>query len=128
MVLSSVTVLGALADAAARDQVAEFSGIYDGPETTGALKSSTSGAPQLFKTFQSRLVAKNSRKYNPKQPDGAYNYMHNKIAVCDDVVITGSFNFSRNATRNAENLLVIESPEFADKYSEYIDQLVSIYS
>ena len=54
--------------------------------------------------------------------------MHNKIAVCDDVVITGSFNFSRNATRNAENLLVIESPEFADKYSEYIDQLVSIYS
>jgi phosphatidylserine/phosphatidylglycerophosphate/cardiolipin synthase-like enzyme len=127
MVLSSVTVLGALADAAGRNQVAEFSGIYDGPETTGALKNATSGGPQLFASFKDRLVAKNSRKFNPRQPNADYNYMHNKIVVCDNTVITGSFNFSRNATQNAENLLVIDSAEWADKYSAYIDGLVAIY-
>jgi phosphatidylserine/phosphatidylglycerophosphate/cardiolipin synthase-like enzyme len=53
--------------------------------------------------------------------------MHNKAVVCDDVVITGSFNFSRDATMNAENLLVIHSQEWADKYSTYIDELVRAY-
>jgi phosphatidylserine/phosphatidylglycerophosphate/cardiolipin synthase-like enzyme len=55
------------------------------------------------------------------------NCMHNKIAVCDDHVVTGSFNFSRNATMNAENILVIESKRWADQFSAYIDRLVKIY-
>jgi phosphatidylserine/phosphatidylglycerophosphate/cardiolipin synthase-like enzyme len=127
MVLSSATILGALADAVKHKQVPDFGGIYDGPETLGALKQATGGTPELFKVISGKMVKKASRRYNPKQPDADYNYMHNKIAVCDDVVVTGSFNFSRSATMNAENVLRIRSKEWADKFSRYIDQLVKLY-
>jgi phosphatidylserine/phosphatidylglycerophosphate/cardiolipin synthase-like enzyme len=127
MVLSSATVLGALADAVTHKQVAQFGGIYDGPETLGALKNATGGTPGLFAEIEPNLVKKASRAFDPAQPDADYNYMHNKIVVCDDTVVTGSFNFSRNATMNAENLLVIRSKAWADRYSDYIDALVKIY-
>jgi phosphatidylserine/phosphatidylglycerophosphate/cardiolipin synthase-like enzyme len=80
-----------------------------------------------FEQVAAHLVKKSSRPFNPKQPDADYNYMHNKVVVCDDVVVTGSFNFSRNATMNAENVLVIHSKAWADKYAKYIDQLVKLY-
>lgn len=127
MVLSSATILGALADAVEHDQVTEFGGIYDGPETTGALSQATTGTPALFGVIKGKLVAKKSKPFNPKQPSADYNYMHNKIVVCDDTVVTGSFNFSRNATMNAENLLIIQGKEWADKFATYIDNLVAIY-
>ena len=47
--------------------------------------------------------------------------MHNKILVIDDTVITGSYNFSRSAQFNAENILFIESAALAERYSDYID-------
>lgn len=45
---------------------------------------------------------------------------HNKVMIIDDhVVITGSFNFTKNAqSRNAENVLVIDSAELAKRYEE----------
>jgi len=64
---------------------------------------------------------------DPKHLNSDYNYMHNKIVACDDRVITGSFNFSRNATMNAENLIVIKSKLWADKYAAYVDGLVKLY-
>jgi phosphatidylserine/phosphatidylglycerophosphate/cardiolipin synthase-like enzyme len=127
MVISSATLLGALADAVHHRQVAEFGGIYDGPETKSALAQATGGTPGLFDVIKPKLVEKPSRKFNPSQPDADYNYMHNKILVCDDVVLTGSFNFSHNATQNAENILLIKSKEWADKYGAYIDKLVRTY-
>jgi len=132
MVLSSFTILAALSEAIDHDQVKDFAGIYDGPQMKGILKDwdkSATGATRkaAFEHVASKMVAKPSRTFNPKQPDADYNYMHNKIAVCDDVVITGSFNFSRNAEGNAENLLVIHSPTWANKFSEYIDHLVKTY-
>ena len=44
--------------------------------------------------------------------------MHNKILVVDDTVITGSYNFSRSAQYNAENILFIESAALAQVYSD----------
>jgi phosphatidylserine/phosphatidylglycerophosphate/cardiolipin synthase-like enzyme len=51
--------------------------------------------------------------------DAAHQIAHNKIMVIDGAtVITGSFNFTKNAEENnAENLLVIRSPELAAKYA-----------
>jgi phosphatidylserine/phosphatidylglycerophosphate/cardiolipin synthase-like enzyme len=51
--------------------------------------------------------------------DAAHAIAHNKVIVIDSgVVITGSFNFTKSAEeRNAENLLVIRSPELAKIYS-----------
>jgi len=50
--------------------------------------------------------------------DDRHAIAHNKIMILDgEMVITGSFNFSKAAEEhNAENLLVIRSPELAQKY------------
>jgi phosphatidylserine/phosphatidylglycerophosphate/cardiolipin synthase-like enzyme len=70
------------------------------------------------------LVGKNSTPYTPA---GRHNFMHNKVLVIDDTVITGSYNFSRSAQFNAENILFIESAPLAEAYSKYIDHLVEKY-
>ncbi len=48
---------------------------------------------------------------------------HNKIMIIDNqIVITGSFNFTRNAQdHNAENLLIIKSPQLASIYQNNWD-------
>jgi phosphatidylserine/phosphatidylglycerophosphate/cardiolipin synthase-like enzyme len=50
--------------------------------------------------------------------DGEHAIAHNKVMVIDQrIVVTGSFNFTNSAdTRNAENLLVLESPSLAARY------------
>src|SRR5436305_9314452 len=70
------------------------------------------------------LTGKNSTPYTPA---GRHNFMHNKVLVIDDTVITGSYNFSRSAQFNAENILFIESAALADAYSVYIDHLKQKY-
>jgi phosphatidylserine/phosphatidylglycerophosphate/cardiolipin synthase-like enzyme len=73
---------------------------------------------------RARLVGKNSTPYSPT---GRHDFMHNKVLVIDDTVITGSYNFSRSAQFNAENILFIESAPLAEVYSAYIDHLVEKY-
>ena len=55
----------------------------------------------------------------PVYIDAEHAIAHNKVMVIDgQTVITGSFNFTNAAEdRNAENLLVIHSPELAEKYA-----------
>ncbi|MEY2529173.1 MAG: hypothetical protein QOJ05_1263 [Verrucomicrobiota bacterium] len=71
------------------------------------------------------LAGKNSTPYSPT---GRHDFMHNKVLVIDDTVITGSYNFSRSAQFNAENILFLESPAIASTYSAYIDHLKAKYS
>lgn len=71
------------------------------------------------------LVGKNSTPYTPT---GRHDFMHNKILLVDDTVITGSYNFSRSAQFNAENILFIESAALAEAYRVYIDHLMQKYS
>jgi phosphatidylserine/phosphatidylglycerophosphate/cardiolipin synthase-like enzyme len=47
--------------------------------------------------------------------------------VVDDTVITGSYNLSHSATENAENVVMIQDRELADRYDAYIDGLVGRY-
>ncbi|MFL6584568.1 MAG: phospholipase D-like domain-containing protein [Chthoniobacterales bacterium] len=70
------------------------------------------------------LIGKNSTPYTPA---GRHDFMHNKVLVVDDTVITGSFNFSRSAQFNAENILFVGSAAFAEAYSGYIDHLRAKY-
>ncbi len=52
--------------------------------------------------------------------DAKHAIAHNKVMVIDaKTVLTGSFNFTKAAEENnAENLLVIRSPELAAKYAD----------
>ena len=43
------------------------------------------------------------------------------------VVLTGSYNCSRGGNDNAENVLHIESAEFADRFSSYADEIAARY-
>jgi phosphatidylserine/phosphatidylglycerophosphate/cardiolipin synthase-like enzyme len=51
--------------------------------------------------------------------DAAHAIAHNKVMVIDsEIVITGSFNFTKAAEeRNAENLLIIRSEQLAAQYA-----------
>jgi len=127
MVLSSSSILGALSDAIERGVA--VSGVYDGGETDGALRAiKVASKIQLIKEVTGHLVAKDSVHFNPHKPDGPYNYMHNKILVADDVVVTGSFNWSQNAEKNAENIVTFEDAAFARQYADYIQKLADQYS
>lgn len=52
--------------------------------------------------------------------DANSHHMHHKVIIVDDeIVITGSYNFSANAEkRNDENLLIIFDPDIATLYKE----------
>ena len=73
---------------------------------------------------RAKLVGKNSTPYTPTS---THDFMHNKVLVIDDTVITGSYNFSRSAEFNAENILFIDSAPLAERYSAYIDHLIQKY-
>ncbi|HEY1406991.1 MAG TPA: phospholipase D-like domain-containing protein [Spirochaetota bacterium] len=54
----------------------------------------------------------------PVKTDRNPKNMHHKVIIIDEeIVITGSYNFSRNASkRNDENIIIIENSEIAKKY------------
>ena len=56
----------------------------------------------------------------PVRLDRNKNVMHHKVIIIDDcIVVTGSFNLSKNAnSKNDENIIIIESSEAAGKYLE----------
>src|SRR5947207_1980076 len=53
---------------------------------------------------RAHLAGKNSTPYIPTS---RHDFMHNKVLVIDDTVITVSYNFSRSAQFNVENILYI---------------------
>lgn len=84
--------------------------------------------PQLFwfATGDSRFVAAPSHAFNGKGDTN--DFMHNKVMIIDDkLVITESYNFSENAERNDENLLLIDSRPVAAAYTKYFNALFAEY-
>jgi phosphatidylserine/phosphatidylglycerophosphate/cardiolipin synthase-like enzyme len=130
MDISSGTILGAINDSTARPGLT-VDGIFDRTQMEGVLKDwERSGSQQsLAKEQLFRAIAPHfhSKKSTPFAPQAPHDYMHDKLAVVDDTVITGSFNFSNNATQNAENVLQIESKAIADHYAAYIAALTQKY-
>ena len=43
------------------------------------------------------------------------------------LLISGSFNFTENATLNAENLLMVRDPALVRHYETYVGRLLSTY-
>ena len=58
---------------------------------------------------------------------GQPSLMQNKVLVADDRVSTCRYNLFDRATANAEHVLLIEDPELAARYGDYIDRLVGRY-
>jgi phosphatidylserine/phosphatidylglycerophosphate/cardiolipin synthase-like enzyme len=132
MLLNSSALLSALSDLlrCCRPRV-EVSGIYDRTQMQAVLEQWRDVRHNHWKigavrdiVADARLVGKHSTPYSPHTP---HDFMHNKALVVDDTVITGSYNFSRSAELNAENILLIDSPALAETYSAYIDHLMALY-
>jgi len=130
MVLTSHTVLAAIVAAIGRGVA--VSGIYDAGQMDPIVrqwkKSTAAGAAQALRDFQqigALLARKHSVPYTPTSP---HDFLHHKVIVADDTVITGSYNFSANAQRNAENHLRLTSATLAGRYASQIATLVDAYT
>ncbi len=57
--------------------------------------------------------------------DGNPYIMHHKVVLIDEeIVITGSYNFTANAAdNNDENVLILHSPEIAERYLEEFERV-----
>jgi phosphatidylserine/phosphatidylglycerophosphate/cardiolipin synthase-like enzyme len=127
MLLTSHPLLAALVDAVGRG--VEVSGIYDAGQMdpiakTWAKYSSDAAVLQSWQTVSAHLVGKHSAPY---RPTGVHDFMHNKVLVADDQLITGSYNLSANAEHNAENQLHIHDKHLADQYAAYVNTITEAY-
>lgn len=49
--------------------------------------------------------------------------MHNKFCIIDDLVITGSYNWTYHANKNGENILMTDEESVVSSYKEEFDRL-----
>jgi len=128
MVLTSHPLLAALSAAAARG--VPVSGIYDagqmGPiAATFSHFESSAAALADWKAVSPHLVGKHSVPYSPTS---VHDFMHHKVLIADDTVVTGSYNLSANAQKNAENQLHIHNKHLADQFAAEVASLATTYS
>ncbi len=107
-----------------RREARTYHDAHHGNTRAQARGGASQGKAQLFAAIAPLLHSKSSLPYSASTP---HNFMHNKLAVCDNTVVSGSFNFSTNATRNAENVVLIKSQEVADAYAAYVHELMKLY-
>jgi phosphatidylserine/phosphatidylglycerophosphate/cardiolipin synthase-like enzyme len=128
MVLSSGPILGALFDHLRKG--GKLQGVFDGTQMAGVEKDwQPKGKPAspklaLWQAIKPHLHCKTSTPFSDNSP---HDFMHNKTLVTDDVLVTGSFNLSRNAESNSENALAIRDPDLVKAYKAYIDQITKKY-
>jgi phosphatidylserine/phosphatidylglycerophosphate/cardiolipin synthase-like enzyme len=49
------------------------------------------------------------------------------VLIADGTVVTGSYNFSANAERNAENQLHLDDPATVSAYTDYLAAVTAAY-
>lgn len=130
MLLNSGALLAALSDVLQGGRI-PVDGVYDGTQMRGVLRQWRTVPHNRWKiaavediVAEAGLVGKQSTPWSPETP---HDFMHNKVIVVDETVITGSYNFSHSAELNAENILFLDSPTLAEAYSRYIDHLLEKY-
>lgn len=130
LLLNSGTLIGELGNLLRAGRV-RVDGIYDRTQMSDVYPQWQEVPSNRWKipavhdiVARAQLAGKNSTHYTPT---GVHDFMHNKVLVIDDTVITGSYNFSRSAEFNAENILFLESSALAETYSAYIDRLIAKY-
>jgi phosphatidylserine/phosphatidylglycerophosphate/cardiolipin synthase-like enzyme len=131
VVLSSGPILAALSEAI--DRGMPLAGLYDGPQMDQVerqWKAANVGADKVntWQKVAAHLVRKNSLPFDSQNPSQPHNFMHNKLVVSDQVVVTGSFNLSNHAMGNAENVLLIRNTAIANSYADYIRRLMATYA
>jgi len=126
MLFTSSKLLNALLEQLERGQV-EMWGVIDETQMAGVLHQWRDNPQLAWKidavnqiVSEAKLIGKRSVPYSPGQ---RHNFMHCKMVIADDTVVTGSYNLSHNAQGNAENMLSITNAAFAREAIAYVGLL-----
>jgi phosphatidylserine/phosphatidylglycerophosphate/cardiolipin synthase-like enzyme len=130
-VLTSSPILGTLAEVL-DDRACDVLITIDAPQMRQALEQwrqdgrAAWKAPLFEKIERSgRLAQKES---TPWSPHAVHDYMHAKVVVCDEWVLTGSYNCSHSGELNAENLLDIRDRALADECAAFCEEVHARYA
>jgi phosphatidylserine/phosphatidylglycerophosphate/cardiolipin synthase-like enzyme len=128
MVLTSHEVLAALA--AAIDRGVPLTGIFDGGQMDPIVRQwkKIPADTQVVANWERVSALLSDKQSAPYTPDGPHDFMHLKVLVADDTVVTGSYNFSANAERNAENQIHLDDPDTVAAYVAYLDTVIATYA
>jgi phosphatidylserine/phosphatidylglycerophosphate/cardiolipin synthase-like enzyme len=125
-VITSGPVLGALLERLRSDDV-DLAGVVDGTQMREVLGHWARDNPDTWKAPAVRAFFASAnftgKRSTPYAPDALHDYMHAKVTVCDGTAFAGSFNLSRSGEQNAEDVLEIQEPTFADRLAAFVDEV-----
>jgi phosphatidylserine/phosphatidylglycerophosphate/cardiolipin synthase-like enzyme len=129
-VITSAPILGTLAQVTADGHV-DVSGVVDVTQIREVIGQWRENGNVGWKEPLLRCVlergAFSGKRSTPYAPGTVHDYMHAKVAICDDVVFVGSFNLSHSGEQNAENVLEIADAGLAEQLASYVDELRKRY-
>jgi phosphatidylserine/phosphatidylglycerophosphate/cardiolipin synthase-like enzyme len=130
-VITAGPILGTLADLAAHPHI-DFKGVYDRTQMRQVLAQWGVDPHAGWKAPAFTTVAASlpfaSKVTTPYAPGSVHDYMHAKVTVVDDTILTGSYNLSHSGEENAENVVELENGPLADQFAGFIDRLYSRYA
>jgi phosphatidylserine/phosphatidylglycerophosphate/cardiolipin synthase-like enzyme len=130
-VITAGVVLGTLGDLT-HSAHPEFKGVYDRTQMAEVLGQWRVDPHASWKgpAFQavSTTLPFASKVTTPYTPSSVHDFMHAKITVVDNTVLTGSYNLSHAGEDNAENLLVLDSAPLADLFVNFVDTVFARYA
>jgi phosphatidylserine/phosphatidylglycerophosphate/cardiolipin synthase-like enzyme len=125
-VITSGPVLGTLAEIASDGRV-DVAGVVDATQIGEVIRQWRANGNSAWKEPSLRAALTRApfsgKRSTPYTPDSVHDYMHAKVAVCDDTAFVGSFNLSHSGEMNAENVLEIADPEIAERLAVYVDDV-----
>jgi phosphatidylserine/phosphatidylglycerophosphate/cardiolipin synthase-like enzyme len=130
-VITSSPILGTLAEVL-DDGSCDALITVDGPQMAQALGQwrrdgrAAWKAPLYERVVRSGRVA--AKASTPYAPTAVHDYMHAKLVVCDDWVLTGSYNCSHSGELNAENILDIHDAALADECAAFCERVHARYA
>jgi len=130
-VITAGPILGTLAELAAHPHI-DFKGVYDRTQMHEVLGQWRVDPHAAWKAPAFSTVAAGlpfaSKVTTPYAPGSVHDYMHAKITVVDDTILTGSYNLSHSGEENAENLLELVSGQLADQFAGFVDRVYARYA
>jgi phosphatidylserine/phosphatidylglycerophosphate/cardiolipin synthase-like enzyme len=95
------------------------------PSSRNGRPTRTTAVVADWEKVSAQLAHKQSTPYSPTS---VHDFMHLKVLIADGEVTTGSYNFSANAERNAENQIHLTDPGTVLAYTDYINTVINAYT